>query len=256
VLEELDFTAPDLRGALVARCAAVGSERYAGVPAETLADALLPALLTPLGPLTGGLRLADLGPKDVLAEMEYEYPLAGGDRAGRTHATVGQIGALLARHLPADDPLRPYADDLAIELLRDKPLRGFIGGFLDAVLRVRSADGTPHYLVVDYKTNRLGGRDSLTSWDYRPEALATAMREAHYPLQSLLYAVAVHRFLRWRQPGYDPEIHLGGVLYLFLRGMCGPDTPRYDGVPAGVFSWRPPAALVTDLSDLLEGGTR
>ena len=33
----------------------------------------------------------------------------------------------------------------------------------------------------------------------------------------------LHRFLRWRQPGYDPAAHLGGVLYLYLRGMCGPE---------------------------------
>ena len=30
------------------------------------------------------------------------------------------------------------------------------------------------------------------------------MLRAHYPLQALLYAVALHRYLRWRQPGYDP----------------------------------------------------
>jgi exodeoxyribonuclease V beta subunit len=76
---------------------------------------------------------------------------------------------------------------------------------------------------------------------------------AHYPLQALLYGVAVHRLLRWRQPGYDPATHLGGVLYLFVRGMAGAETPQVDGVPCGVFSWRPPAALVTDLSDLLDG---
>ncbi len=51
------------------------------------------------------------------------------------------------------------------------------------------------------------------------------MIAAHYPLQALLYSVALHRYLRWRLPGYDPERHLGGVLYLFVRGMCGPDTP-------------------------------
>ncbi len=52
-------------------------------------------------------------------------------------------------------------------------------------------------------------------------------------------------------PGYAPEQHLGGVLYLFLRGMCGPDTPVVDGHPAGVFSWQPPAALIMAMSDLL-----
>jgi len=77
--------------------------------------------------------------------------------------------------------------------------------------------------------------------------------EAHYPLQALLYSVALHRLLRWRQPGYQPEVHLGGLLYLFVRGMAGPQTPQIDGVPYGVFSWRPPAALVTELSDLLHG---
>ena len=76
---------------------------------------------------------------------------------------------------------------------------------------------------------------------------------AHYPLQALLYAVAVHRLLRWRQPGYDPAVHLGGVLYLFVRGMAGSDTPRVNGTPCGVFGWRPSPALVIELSELLDG---
>ena len=83
------------------------------------------------------------------------------------------------------------------------------------------------------------------------------MLDAHYPLQALLYSAALHRFLRWRLTGgYDPHRHLGGVLYLFLRGMCGPDVPVVDGMPCGVFSWQPPVALVTELSDLLDRGAR
>jgi exodeoxyribonuclease V beta subunit len=46
------------------------------------------------------------------------------------------------------------------------------------------------------------------------------------------------------------------VLYLFLRGMCGPDTPVVDGHVAGVFDWSPPAPLVLALSDLLDGRLR
>jgi exodeoxyribonuclease V beta subunit len=79
------------------------------------------------------------------------------------------------------------------------------------------------------------------------------MVEAHYPLQALLYAVALHRYLRWRQPGYDPDVHLGGVLYLFLRGMSGPGVVSASGAAPGVFSWRPPSGLVTGCSDLLAG---
>ena len=67
------------------------------------------------------------------------------------------------------------------------------------------------------------------------------MQHAHYALQALLYTAALHRYLRWRLPGYDPERNLAGVLYLFLRGMVGADTPAVDGTPCGVFAWRPPA---------------
>ncbi|MGZ4483405.1 MAG: UvrD-helicase domain-containing protein [Nocardioidaceae bacterium] len=254
VLEHTDFTAPDLRAHLVEQAEAAASERYAGIPASELAAALQPALETPLGPLAGGLRLADVGRRDRLDELDFELPLLGGD-VPSGEARVGEIAAVLARHLPDGDPLHGYAADLAVPVLAARRLRGFLGGSIDLVLRVRGEDGAARHLVVDYKTNWLGGATVSTA-DYTPEAMASAMRTAHYPLQALLYSVALHRFLRWRQPGYDPAVHLGGVLYLFLRGMAGPATPVVDGVPCGVFSWRPPAALVTDLSDLLDRGPR
>jgi exodeoxyribonuclease V beta subunit len=79
------------------------------------------------------------------------------------------------------------------------------------------------------------------------------MRAAHYPLQAAFYAVALHRFLRWRLGGYAPERHLGGVAYLFLRGMTGATTPVVDGARCGVFTWRPPVDFVLHLSDVLDG---
>ena len=171
-------------------------------------------------------------------------------------ASYGDIAALLRRHLPAGDPLLPYADALTGSTLGAQDLRGYLNGSIDVVLRLRDGAAT-RYLVVDYKTNWLGGFGSdavpLTSHDYRPEVLREAMGHSDYPLQALLYAVVLHRFLRWRQPGYDPAVHLGGVLYLYLRGMCGTETPTVDGEPCGVFSWRPPVGLVEDLSDLLDG---
>jgi len=81
------------------------------------------------------------------------------------------------------------------------------------------------------------------------------MEAAHYPLQALLYSVALHRYLRWRLPGYEPERHLGGVLYLFVRGMSAVGPARVDGWPCGVWSWQAPAHLVESLSDLFDHGT-
>jgi exodeoxyribonuclease V beta subunit len=223
----------------------------AGVEAESLAAALLPAARTPLGPLAGGLRLADIATHDRLAELDFELPLAGGDTPGAPVA-LGALAPLLRRHLPAGDPLVSYPDALAG--LPEQQLRGYLTGSIDAVLRLPGS----RFAVVDYKTNWLGpigpdGREPLTSAHYTPPRLAEAMIGAHYPLQALLYSVALHRYLRWRLPGYTPEHHLGGVLYLFVRGMCGPGTPTVEGVPCGVFSWVPPAPLVQELSRLLDG---
>ena len=87
----------------------------------------------------------------------------------------------------------------------------------------------------------------LTLAHYGAAAMAEAMQEAHYPLQALFYLVAAHRYLRWRLPGYDPETHLGGASYWFVRGMVGPATPLHEGAPFGVFSWRPAAGAIVAL---------
>ncbi|HYH30289.1 MAG TPA: PD-(D/E)XK nuclease family protein, partial [Pseudonocardia sp.] len=252
VFEAADLTAPDLLAELTAHAQAqLEHHPTPGVEADELAAALLPSARTPLGPLADGLRLADIAPHDRLAELDFELPLAGGDTPGAPVA-LDALAPLLRRHLPPDDPLRTYPE--ALTALGEQQLRGYLTGSIDAVLRLPGG----RFAVVDYKTNWLGpigpdGPEPLTSAHYTPARLAEAMIGAHYPLQALLYAVALHRYLRWRQPGYTPDRHLGGVLYLFVRGMCGPDTPSVAGMPCGVFGWAPPAALVRELSDLLDG---
>ena len=122
------------------------------------------------------------------------------------------------------------------------------------MLRVPDVDGGHRHVVVDYKTNRLHEFAATSPLEaYRPDRLVGAMTHSDYPLQALLYSVALHRYLRWRLAGYSPEQHLGGIAYLFVRGMVGPATPRSNGAPYGVFSWRPPAATVIALDELFAG---
>ncbi|MFI7588459.1 UvrD-helicase domain-containing protein [Spongisporangium articulatum] len=235
--------------------AAVRAETGRSAPwldAERLTDALRASLATPLGPLAGGVTLAGIDARNRLPELEFEFALGGGDTPVPAAGVLHDLAPLWRRLCP-DGPLAGYAD--VLEQLDPAPLRGFLTGSVDAVLRL-PVDGQNRYLVVDYKTNRLGGVDRpLTAWNYRPAAMAEAMIEAHYPLQALLYDVALHRYLRWRLPGYDPARHLGGVLYLFLRGMTGPQPRCADGSVPGVFSWHPPHELVLATSDLLAGVT-
>jgi exodeoxyribonuclease V beta subunit len=255
VLETADPFAADLAIELEAQIRSHSVWWPVDVAPELLAAAMLPMHDTPLGPLADGLTLRQIGLRDRLRELDFELPLAGGDlgsAVGEGH--LADVGRLLHDHLPADDVMAPYADRLTGQLLGGQSLRGYLTGSIDAVLRV--PDGSGHrYLVVDYKTNWLGDPDRrLTAADYDRPRLVEAMLHSDYPLQALLYSAVLHRFLRWRLPGYDPARHLGGILYLFVRGMCGSDTPIVDGHPSGVFSWRPPMSLIVAISDLLDAG--
>jgi len=248
LLQVADFAAPDLDAELRARIAEVRRAPEVGDPA-IVAAGLAAALRTPLGPLLSGRRLCDVARADRLDELGFELPLAGGDAPGGAGLQLDAVGALLREHLPQDDPLAGYAARLSDPALR-QGARGYLTGSIDLVVRVGD-----RFAVVDYKTNLLAGPgEPLTAWHHRPAALRAEMERYHYGLQALLYTVALHRYLRWRLHRYDPERRLAGVLYLFLRGMSGPETPVLDGAPCGVFAWQPPAPLVVALSDLLDAG--
>ena len=215
---------------------------------DLLVEGLLAALETPLGPVTGGCTLAEVGRADRLCELSFELPLATSGR--RTNVVA--IGRLVGKHLEPEDPLAPWAAALGSGSL-DIELGGHLTGSIDLILRVGTPT-EPRFVVADYKSNQLTrpGRAPHPD-DYRPDRLAVAMAEHDYPLQALLYSVALHRYLRCRMASYEPGRHLGGVAYLFVRGMTGRSVATTDGLPHGVFPWRLPAALVTDLSDLLDG---
>jgi exodeoxyribonuclease V beta subunit len=252
--EATDFASYDLEAELAARLSEQRRRRDVDIgEVDAVLAGLADAIETPLGPLLAEMRLRDVASADRLDELTFELPLVGGDKPVGTLA-LNDVASLLERYLPVGDPLVAYADRLRDPSLR-WDLRGYLTGILDLIVRTRSADGRARYALVDYKSNWLGvDGEELSAWHYRPAALAQAMERAHYPLQALLYLVALHRYLRGRLSDYDAERDLAGVFYLFLRGMTGDATPRVDGQPCGVFAWRPSALLVEAFSDLLDRG--
>jgi len=95
------------------------------------------------------------------------------------------------------------------------------------------------YYLVDWKSNHLGNRPE----DYGRENLGRAMEKNLYPLQYLLYTVALNRYLSLRVRDYAYETHFGGVLYVFLRGVSPEKGEDY-----GIFRDLPPAGLIRDLT--------
>ena len=249
VLERVDPADAELPGTL-RRAVDDLVDRFplSGLDTEALTEGLTQTLATPLGRLTDDQSLRELGARNRLAELDFELPL-GGDRRRR----VADLAALFDR-LPPSDPLHDYGRQLADSAAAETVLAGFLTGSIDVVLQVPGPE--PRFVVLDYKTNRVptAADQPLTAHHYTPAAMTAAMCAAHYPLQALLYCAALHRYLAWRLPAYHPERHLGGVGYLFVRGMTGADNPTLGTMPAGVFTWSPPATMVVRASELLAGG--
>ena len=256
VLEQLAFNSLDLetdvRALVLEGAAREGFELDVDLPLDDVVAGLVAAVRTPLGPLFGGRALADFDPRDRLPELAFDMPIA----AATGTMTAGTIGEILLANLGRTDPVRPFAASLAGEFARFD-ISGWMNGSIDGVFRVPH-DGDHRYVIVDYKTNRLhqpGAADPVAA--YHPKLLIPAMEHSRYPLQALLYSIALHRYLRWRLgASYDPAKHLGGTAYLFVRGMVGPDTPVVRGVAHGVFSWRPPASAIVALDRLFAVGQR
>ncbi|MFH1808092.1 MAG: 3'-5' exonuclease [Pseudomonadota bacterium] len=237
-------TAPELRATLDR---ALGVDRAFDAPSrERLADALLVLLERPLDAVAPGFCLRQIAPERSLVELPFQLTIAP-QVFTSPRSTVGvtteQLACLFEDR--ANDVLgRRYG-----ALLRQTGIRapaGYLGGFVDLVF-----EHGGRWYVVDYKTNFLGPRVA----DYDPVHLDEAMLEHHYVLQYHLYTLALHRYLRWRRNSGQPDLasysyarHFGGVLYLFVRGMC-------EGAPegCGVFFDRPADALIEDLDQVFEG---
>ncbi|WP_313056333.1 exodeoxyribonuclease V subunit beta [Stutzerimonas nitrititolerans] len=140
---------------------------------------------------------------------------------------VRQIDALVQRHVLPGVP-RPA-------LLPDR-LNGMFKGFIDLVFEHQG-----RYYVVDYKSNWLGEGDAA----YTDEAMQATVASHRYDLQYVLYLLALHRQLQLRLPDYDYERHVGGALYLFLRGSRAPGQ--------GIHRARPPRELIEALDALFKG---
>ncbi len=185
---------------------------------EPLADWLLDLVRRPLALGEGGaVALAQLA--SYQPELEFWFEAR--------HVDVRRLDALVQEYvLPG----------MARPALSRDTLNGMFKGFIDLAFE---HDG--RYYVVDYKSNWLGEDDAA----YTAEAMQRAVAAQRYDLQYVLYLLALHRQLQVRLNDYDYDRHMGGALYLFLRGS------RADG--QGIHHARPPRVLIEALDALFKG---
>jgi exodeoxyribonuclease V beta subunit len=172
--------------------------------------------------LPGGIRLHGVTRERRLNELGFNVPAHG--------LTANELNALL-RSL-----------GYPVDRLTFARLDGYLKGYIDLVF-----EHADRYYIVDWKSNHLG----YVPADYGRPALAAAMAQHGYHLQSLLYCVALARYLARRVPGYRHDEHFGGVFYLFVRGVR-PEWNDADGTATGVHFHRPASATLARLDALLD----
>ena len=217
---------------------------------ESATEGLERMRLTPFGGPLGPLRPADLAAESRQAEMGFDL---------RIDAVRAEDLARPFHEHPGGAFGSPYAERLAALPIAS---RGFLTGSIDLVFHAPPEADGGRWWVLDWKSNWLGERDAAGQpracgpRHYAPEAMALLMADRHYPLQAHLYLVALHRLLGWRLPHYEPERHLGGYAYIFLRGTPGPAAgdswAESDPVP-GMMVERPPLARLLALDAALGG---
>ncbi|MDB5787842.1 exodeoxyribonuclease V subunit beta [Caballeronia mineralivorans] len=223
--ELADFTKPATWPEAIKRAL---HEHPIPVSASEALAANLPAMMARLladtvaTELVPGMRLDAIATKRRMNELEFLFPAESLDFAALRRV-------LVAHGFP----------DVALEA---GSLRGFVKGFIDMIVEHEG-----RFWIIDWKSNHLG----LTPADYDAPSLNAAMASHAYHLQALFYVVALHRYLRIRLRDYAFERHIGGYLYLFVRGVR-PDWRDGDR-PAGVHVGKPSLELIDALDRLMQG---
>jgi exodeoxyribonuclease V beta subunit len=75
--------------------------------------------------------------------------------------------------------------------------------------------------------------------------MENAILDNRYDLQYVLYLLALHRQLKARLVDYDYDRHMGGAVYLFVRGSRA--------ASQGAWFTRPPRVLIEGLDLLFQG---
>lgn len=168
------------------------------------------------------LRLEQIPREDRKVEMGFYFGMHDFD--------PGRFNEILA-----DFSILPLA-------MAPERLRGLMKGYIDLIFR-----SGEQYYILDYKSNYLGPDFSF----YTPDRLQESMQEHRYDLQYLIYTVALHRYLKGRLDHYAYNHHVGGVFYLFLRGLH-PDR----GPDSGVWYTLPPIELIEQLDQCFGTGVQ
>ncbi len=211
-------------------------------------------LTTPLGKLAQNLKLMSLDKRHRQNEFLFEIQIAKDEII-----TADQLNHLFLNHCENDLVFSSEQRNRFALFPKDFQLTGLLKGFIDLLFKHPESG---QYFVVDFKSNllnQLSPQDQKNKLhqliNYHPLALREVVIDRLYFLQALIYTLALYRLLKHShalKTDHPVEIRqkLGGVLFLFTRGMMGDKSRLSDDSVCGVFEYQPPVSLLLAM-DLL-----
>ncbi len=183
-------------------------------------DGILRIINVPLGKKLQNKRLIDISSNNVLKEVKYDLPLSY-DGRNITSKDISKC-FLLDQEFEFGKEYSNKINDL--QILN----KGFHSGCVDCVIPIGNTLENSKWWVIDWKSNFISGSENSDCFpeNYNYKNMKKEMIKHHYPLQSHLYLLALHRFLKWRLKNYQPNLHLGGYVYIFLKGL--PDIKLFE----------------------------
>lgn len=162
--------------------------------------------------------LAEVAQESKIHEFEFDFPFSA-------------VDTQRLQQLSAPDR-RIY-----VELLNASG--GLVNGKMDMFFEFEGM-----YFILDWKSNYLG--DTLE--DYSANRLAEAMNERNYHLQYLIYTLAADKYLSSRLPDYKYDLHFGGIIYAFIRGV-------QKDITHGFFTTRPNEKTIASINAIFNKQT-
>ncbi len=171
----------------------------------------------PLGGVLGNMQLNQLTNKQRIHELQFDMSLS------QNGSPVQSIDLFNVFQYNPDYRFGKNYPELLKGL--DISSKGILTGSIDLVFVDKEQFKDGQWWITDWKSNWIG-KDSNNEEElecgpiyYSDKLMENQMLHHHYPLQAHVYLVALHKYLKWRLQNYDPSKHLGGYIYIFLRGI-------------------------------------
>ncbi|WP_343152545.1 exodeoxyribonuclease V subunit beta [Buchnera aphidicola] len=173
-----------------------------------------------------GLKLSNLKENEYLKELKFFYPIKKIINDYKFNKII-KLFRLKNQEIP---------------LFNFEKKKGMLTGFIDLIFF-----SNKKYYILEYKSNWLGYDNSF----YSKKNIKSEIIKHRYDIQSLLYIIALNRYLKNKIKKYNFNQNFGGFYFLFIRGMYLEKNKTNEN--NGIYHFLPKENCINKLDNFFKG---